>query len=50
MDEQNEVLDEEWINEFDKTDKLLDYIIRNNRSGNSRSSNSRSGRTNWRMW
>ena len=35
---------------IDKTDKLLDYIIRNNRSGNSRSSNSRSGRTNWRMW
>ena len=23
MDEQNEVLDEEWINEFDKTDKLF---------------------------
>ena len=23
MDEENEVLDEEWINEFDKTDKLF---------------------------
>ena len=35
---------------IDRTDILLDYIIRNNRRGNSRSDNSRSDRTNWRMW